>query len=326
MDDILDLITGNTNSDGKQVVLKRIEEEPETKNFFRKAKIAWAFMSSTRKAPDELVDKSFRELQNRISLKPKSLTIYSLLKYAAILILVVGISSAMFYLGKESNPVPVDVMKYTSVVADYGQISKVILPDSSVVWLNSGTTLTYNSNFSFSNRDLTLNGQAFLEVRKNKEIPLIVSSGDLKVKVHGTRFDVSAYPEEKKIDVVLESGSVELLHAKNTDFSYTLKPGEMAEYNLESKSLAINETGLKNYTRWKDGVLIFKDASMAEVIKKLERKFNVEIVTDNPGVYKSVFNANFKNESLTEILDYIHFSCPISYRILQEDQSKIILY
>ena len=326
MDDILDLITGNTNSDGKQVVLKRIEEEPETKNFFRKAKIAWAFMSSTRKAPDELVDKSFRELQNRISLKPKSLTIYSLLKYAAILILVVGISSAMFYLGKESNPVPVDVMKYTSVVADYGQISKVILPDSSVVWLNSGTTLTYNSNFSFSNRDLTLNGQAFLEVRKNKEIPLIVSSGVLKVKVHGTRFDVSAYPEEKKIDVVLESGSVELLHAKNTDFSYTLKPGEMAEYNLESKSLAINETGLKNYTRWKDGVLIFKDASMAEVIKKLERKFNVEIVTDNPGVYKSVFNANFKNESLTEILDYIHFSCPISYRILQEDQSKIILY
>ena len=328
MDDILDLITGNLNSEGKKVVLTKIKEEPETKIFFRKAKIVWALMSSTRKAPDDLIDKSFCELQTRISLKPRTLKINPFLKYAAILILFIGVSSALFFLGKQSTPGHSNTIRYTSIVADYGQISKVILPDGSTVWLNSGTKLTYNSDFSFTNRDLALSGQAFLKVQKNENIPLIVSSGDLKVKVHGTKFDVCAYPDEDKINVILESGCVELLHAKNKDFSYKLKPGEVAEYDHKSENVNINNADLKNYAEWKNGVLIFRDTPMDEVIKMLERKFNVDIIVDNPKVYKSLFNANFKNESLTEILDYIQFSCSVSYRIADDEptKSKITLY
>ncbi len=326
IEDILKLITGDLDSGRRKDVLLKINEKPETKDFYKKAKISWALMSSTRQMPSYKVEKSYQELQPKITASKSALPIYSFLKYAAVLILFLGVSVTMFYLGKGNYFNSGDQIKYISVVADYGQISKIVLPDSSVVWLNSGTTLTYNSNFSYNNRDLKLSGQAFLEVQKNKKIPLIVSSGDLKVKVHGTRFDVCAYPNENKINVVLESGSVELLHAKNTSFSYQLKPGEMAEYDLESKRMVVNETGLENYTNWKDGILIFRDAPMAEVIKMLERKFNIEIITDNPKVYKSVFNAKFKNESLTEILDYIQFTCSVFYRIQKEDQSKIIFY
>ena len=108
-----------------------------------------------------------------------------------------------------------------------------------------------------------------------------------------------------------------------------LKPGEMAQYDMKSKSIVINETGLEKYADWKDGVLRFRNTPMDEVIRRLERKFNVEIIVNNPRIYKSVFNANFKNEGLSEIMDYIQFSCPVSYRIQKENESvksKIILY
>ena len=108
-----------------------------------------------------------------------------------------------FYLGKQNFFGSDYGIKYTSVIADNGQISKVILPDNSVVWLNSGTTLTYDNNYSFNNRNLYLNGQVSLVVKKNEILPLIVAGGNLRVKVLGTRFDVNAYPDDNMIKVIL---------------------------------------------------------------------------------------------------------------------------
>ncbi|WP_159523587.1 FecR family protein [Sunxiuqinia indica] len=316
VNDILNLITGNIDPDIRKEVLSEIKNEPADKDLYKKTKTAWAFLSSSKQAPDYKVEKSFHDLQTRIRSAQPQHKMYSYYKYAAVLVLIVGIAATMFHLGRSRSIELGHNLQYTSVVADYGQISKVVLPDRSVIWLNSGTTLTYNNDFAVDNRDLTLKGQAFLEVTENKKIPLIVSSGDLKVKVLGTRFDVSAYPEDHQVNVVLESGSVELLNAKNKSFNYKLKPGEMAEYDTELKKVKINEIKPNNYTTWKDGELIFINDPMANVIKRLERKFNIEIVVANPDVYKSIFNANFKNENLKEILDYIEFSCPITYRMI----------
>lgn len=325
------MITGNITIDSKRNILSEISKEPETREVFKKVKIAWALLSSTKKMPDYKVEKSYLDLQAKILSKNRSLKAkyYPYLKYAAIFILLISISSVLLLINRQSEPKIANNIKYTSIIADYGQISKVILPDSSIVWLNSGTTLSYNNEYSVNNRDLTLIGQALLEVKKNKAIPLIVACNDLKVKVLGTKFDVCAYPEDEKVSVVLESGSVELLHSKNKSFSYTLKPGEKAVYNSLLKNIVIKEIKPTVYATWKDGTLIFTNTPMAEVIKKLERKFNVEITVNNPEVYKSIFNANFKDESLVEILDYIQYSCPIAYKIIDEnkaEKSKIIFY
>jgi ferric-dicitrate binding protein FerR (iron transport regulator) len=231
-------------------------------------------------------------------------------------------------LGEQNSISSESGIKYTSVVAGRGQISKVILPDSSVVWLNSGTTLTYDNGYSYKNRDLNLSGQAFLEVKKNKKLPLSVASGDLRIKVLGTRFDVCAYPDENSIRVFLESGKVELLNAADHSFNYKLSPGEVAKYNTQSGKIKIKEAAKGDYFTWKDGTLKFVDVPMDEVIKQLERKFDVEVTVKSPNVYKTVFNANFTTESLKEILDYIQFSCPISYQLIVQKEtakSKVIL-
>lgn len=329
LDDILSLITGNASPEQRKEVFSILKEEPETKEFYRKAKVTWALTSSTRKMSDYKVEKSYQKLHTRISKRQDSRIIIPIyVRYAAVILLLIGIPSTMFFWGRQNSGVSVTEVRYTSVVADKGQIAKVVLPDSSVVWLNSETTITYDNNFAQNNRNLSLRGQAFLEVKKNKNLPLVVASGNLQVKVLGTRFDVKAYPEDNNIKVTLESGKVELLNSTDKSFDYKMKPGQIACYDPESNNVEIKAIKAENYTNWKDGRLVFVDAPVSEVIKSLKRKFDIDIEIGNPSAYKSVFNANFKNESLKEILDYIQYSCQLKYLIIPAKdnvKTKVIL-
>ena len=97
-------------------------------------------------------------------------------------------------------------------------ISKVELPDGSMVWLNSGSEISYSNRFALDNRDVKLTGEAWFQAAKNTEIPMLVNSGEIQIKVVGTQFNVSAYPESGFIDVVLEEGTVQLLN-KNVQSS-----------------------------------------------------------------------------------------------------------
>ncbi len=328
LDDILNLITNNLAPDQKEEVLSSIKEDLESENLYRKAKITWALMASTQKMPDYEIEKSYGNIHARISSQANQRSIFfKYFKYAAVVFAMVGMSATMFYMGRQNTGFT-HALKYTSVVADKGQVSKVILPDSSVVWLNSGTTLSYNSSYSQNNRDLSLSGEAFLEVRKNTQLPLVVTSGKLMVKVLGTRFDVKAYPDDKEIKVLLESGKVELLHTSDKSFRYKIDPGQMASFDQQSNKMNICTTNVQVFSGWKKGELNFVDTPMSEVLKSLKRKFDVVFEVNSSKVYRSVFNANFKNESLKEILDYIQYTCQISYTIIPEKngvKTKIIL-
>ena len=322
LDAILKLITGNSDSEVKQEAFSSIQNDEDSKKIFRKAKTAWALMAATKKMPDYQVEESYRTLQARIANIQSKFLIRSFLKFAAVITIAISLSTLTYYLGRQNAGNIRAELKYISVEAALGQKSKIILPDSSVVWLNSGSILTYNSRYSFDNRNLNLSGQAFLEVRKNPKLPLVVVSGDLRVKVLGTKFDVKAYPDDNMIKVILESGKVELLSKVDSSFKHQLKPGEMAEYETKSGKIAVKTIDPLKYSNWKEGDLIFMDTPMAEVLKSLERKFDVKIEVLNQKVLKSVFNAKFKNESLKEILDYIHFACSVNYTLEPASELK----
>ena len=322
-DDIVKFIAGCVDIGQKEKILSEINQDPESEKVYNKVKVAWAFWASTNKMPEYKIENSYKKFQSRINLHPVPflLKINTFIKYAAVLVLFFGVLSLMFYIKNQlTNEAE---LKYTSVVAKYKQLSQVILPDSSIVWLNSGTTLTYNNNYSINNRDLSIKGEAYFEVKKNKKVPLVVNCNELKVKVLGTKFNVCAYPDNDDISVVLESGKVELLDSKNRSFNCELRPGEMAQYNPVLKSIEVKKANVNDYTVWKDGVLVFKDTPMEEVFKRLERKFNVDIVVENPAIYDPAFNATFKNENLVEVLDYIQYSCHVRYKILKDNTDKI---
>lgn len=322
---IFDLITDNSDSESKKETIQFLKNDEEANNIFFKMKYVWALTASQRNMSNHKIEKSYRELYLRMH-KPKPVfKFHQYLKYAAVFFVAVVISQLVF-ISLEVKKSP-GKEQYTSVVADEGQISKVILPDSTIVWLNSGTSLIYNSNFSVDNRSLELRGQAYLNVKRNIDLPLIVDCGELLVEVLGTRFDVSSYPDENEIVVVLESGKVELKHSDEEKVLYQMKPGERAVFNLEQKKVKIDALEVAGYTSWKDGVLIFYDAKLNEVTSKLRRKFGVEFEIRNEKLLEVELNAKFKNESLEEIVRYIEFACHAQTDIIRDNGiiTRIIL-
>ena len=248
-----------------------------------------------------------------------------LLPYAAVITLIIGFV-AVFSSRNVYQEQP-DVNLFASVITENGQRSKVILPDSSIVWLNSGTTLSYNYSLE-DKRSVILHGQGFFQVSRNEQRPFVVQCGEIRVNVLGTRFDVNAYPENDKISVVLESGKVELNHSQHT-LNYKLIPGEKADYDIEKKQLSVENIDVEKYTSWKDGKLIFKNDPMKLVLEELERWYNIKIEVKDQEVYNSIFTGTVNNEGYPQIFKLIEYSCPVHYELVNnlnpEEIPKIII-
>jgi len=211
-EEIWKLVTGNISGNEKLAIWSEIENDKDAKAEYNKIKNAWALLSSTKEMPVAEANEMYSRFREHLpsANNTRRIRLNNLLKYAAIFILGVAITSLSVYFTESKGWLRSDQEFVQTVVADKGQISKVILPDSSVVWINSGSKITYNSKFAENNRKIGLVGQAFFQAAHNKKIPFVVDVNGFLVKVLGTKFDVNAYSGEKNIRVVLESGRVEL--------------------------------------------------------------------------------------------------------------------
>ena len=192
---------------------------------------------------------------------------------------------------------------YTSVVADNGQVSKIVLPDHSEVWLNSGSTLTYNDKFAKSNRDLQLEGQAYFNISHNKALPLIVKSKDVNVRVLGTKFEVEAYEVSEKTSVLLEEGSIEML-LENNSKKMKLKPGQRAVFNAETGKIIREAVKTGKYTSWRKGILNLYNCPLSEAVLKLERRFNYKFIV-NERLKGSRITMSIENEKFDDVLNIL---------------------
>lgn len=170
------------------------------------------------------------------------------------------------------------------LVIPYGKTSELILPDGSKVWLNAGSRLIYPSFFNDKNREVLLIGEAFFEVAHNEIQPFIVQTTDIRIKVLGTHFNVSAYPTDHLIETVLTEGKVRLEQNNSNMFSEStdIAPGQMAVFNKTERTTLVKEVDIENYTLWKEGLLKFESTDMSRLIKKLERYFNIRFTYSDP--------------------------------------------
>jgi len=181
-------------------------------------------------------EESWHEIQAALGQKSynrwqESRKIQQFFRVAAIFFFVISLGSMAWFFTHQPQTIP---ETFTSVMAENGQISKVELPDGSMVWLNAGSKLTYNNFFSAENRNVTLTGEAYFDVVKNANLPLVVDCNGLQVKVLGTRFNVNAYEVGKTAEVVLEEGAVELINTTTNDNFYRMKPGERIKVDLQT--------------------------------------------------------------------------------------------
>ncbi len=304
-------LTGKSSHDEQKELLNWIRTEKNLKEF-QQVKEEWKAEMRNEAMPTELAsnwksvqNRMMEQLQQEVGRKQRTLNFF---RYAAVFLVLIAVPALIYTLSTNKPEAP---LTYTTVAADYGQISKVVLPDSSVVWINSGSAIKYNNRYSATNRDIELEGEAFFKVTHNPDVPLIVSNADLRVKVLGTEFSVSAYSEEESIQVVLEKGKVELTSATDARFRQELKPGEMASFSKEKKELAINSVNTNLYTSWKDGLINIYNLPLSELVIKLEKRFNQKFEVDE-AIKNMPYTFTIKNEDLSSVLSLMEKITPVT--------------
>jgi transmembrane sensor len=209
---------------------------------------------------------------------------------------------------------PVVDEKYAEVTAAMGSVIRYELPDHSVVWLNAGSTLRYPTVFRKDNRNVDLKGEAYFEVQADRERPFYVNtSNGLSVYVYGTKFNVTAYEEDDCIETVLEKGKVNVITPNQE--TMVLSPGEQLIYEKQSQKWTKHKVDVYEKVAWKDGKLIFRNASLEEIFKRLSRHFNVEIQFNNRSGKEYRYRATFRSETLPQILDYLAKSAALKWKV-----------
>lgn len=210
-----------------------------------------------------------------------------------------------------------DKLVYNTLRIPNGKRFEIVLSDGSTVHLNSGSSLKYPAKFLRSgNRQVYLTGEAFFEVSKDPEHPFIVNSNGMDVKVLGTKFNVSAYPEDTIVNTVLVEGSVRLGSQGFEDGESTLlEPGYKAAWDRTKHSATTEKVETDLYTGWMQGKLVIRKMGFDDILKKLERHYNVQITNRNKSLSQRVFTGTFDVETIEEVLNTFVAETYFEYRV-----------
>ena len=219
---------------------------------------------------------------------------------------------------------------YSEVSSPFGSKTKLVLPDSTVVWLNAGSKLTYNEHFGTTNRNTTLVGEAFFDVKKSS-IPFIIRANTIQIKVLGTAFNVKAYPDETTTETSLIRGRVEVTLDKRPGEPIVLKPNEKlvianekreVRSEIQKKDPKVVITELTHFndttiieTSWVHNELIFQDEAFSDIAHKLERWYGVTIEFRNEAIESERMSGTFTTENIQEALTALQYSTKFHYVI-----------
>lgn len=205
---------------------------------------------------------------------------------------------------------------YNTLKIPYGKTFKVQLSDGSLVHLNAGSQLKYPEHFTESERKVYLQGEAYFEVTSNKEKPFIVQTSDTDIQVLGTKFNVSAYPDEKLVATVLVEGSVKVSEKEtNRSTNVILTPGQLALWNKSAKKMNVTNVDVEDFTSWIEGKLVFESKTFEEMLRVLQRKYNVTIENHYTALNTGRYRGHFEDESIEQIMKTFAKSRLFSYTI-----------
>ncbi len=245
-------------------------------------------------------------LNNGLFLNSQPKFMQYFLKIAAIIIFVLSTSISTYYIFTGHTNSSNNLMSYQTVVP-LGSQTKIVLPDGTVAWLNSGSTLKYNNSYGNENRSVYLTGEGYFEVQKNPKKPFLVYANDIKVKVLGTVFNVRSYTDENTIQVDLLEGKVDVsCESFNNKEILSLLPNEKMVFNKATKALTTHKVDASRSSTWTTGKLCFVDASLEDIAKNLERKYDIHIQIQSQDIKDELFSGSLDlNQPINEILEYI---------------------
>ncbi len=314
-------LTGNLSEDEYSKLTEFIKASRKNAGYFYEYKENWA------PRPDKLTDENWQKLSNRInrlsilneSFAKKTSLYISLKRIAAALIIGLFIGGAVITYNLYMKRQSVNMLVFE---APRGEKSKVVLTDSTVIWLNSSSKIQLKNNYNILNRKVQLEGEAYFEVTKNKRLPFRVSTRDLDVSVLGTRFNIIAYPDENITETSVIEGIVEIT-TKSSEKKVILRENQKATYNKNNNTLTYQAASPVIDIAWMHNMLIFDNEHYLKVFSKLEKWYGVEIEVAGEIKYEPHYTFKIKTESLSEMLNLLNIIAPIEYKISGD---KVTIY
>lgn len=244
-----------------------------------------------------------------------------LLKIAAIFVIAF---SVMFIYSSRTEPeiVPREVVMQT-IYVPAGQRAEVTLSDSTKVWLNAKTTLTFPSHFDGANRSVTLDGEGYFSVTRNESKPFIVKTEQYDIKVLGTEFNVNAYSGNKTFETSLLKGSVRIESADH-EKDILLEPNKKAY--ADHGQLKTSPIVQYDYFLWKEGLICFDDITISDLFKKLQLYFDVNIIIENTRILNQRYTGKFRtSDGVEHVLKTLQLRTKFKYEKKDDKESTIII-
>lgn len=228
----------------------------------------------------------------------------------------------LFYIQGYKNDNKNGQIAFTEIYSPVGARTMFYLPDGTHGWLNGGSYLKFPEKFHGRTREVDLKGEAYFDVITNSRKPFIVSAKQLDIIATGTSFNVRAWNDVSETEVTLVEGKVDVYLTGNDEREKisSLSPGQLL-YHVPSKTgTHTRKVNVEKYISWTEGRLIFRDDPFEEVVKRLNRWYNVNIVIKDEVLESYNYVATFEDETLDEILKMLTISAPIRYKDLKRTQ------
>ena len=308
---ILRYINGHTSEEETKEVVEWIKASEENQRSYM----------NIRKLNDLIIWNSDADTKAKESLQVvKSLTLSKVFRITMSIAAIFIIFLASHNLYIQYHHVYTDTMQV--LVVPSGQRAEITLIDGTKVWLNAGSTLRFPSQFA-DDRHIQLKGEGFFDVAKDTKKPFIVETDKHQVRVHGTSFNVSAYPGNP-FEVSLLKGSVSV-YSKQTKETSLLKPGEKI---CDSNKTHFHKESIPNHDPflWKQGIISFHNESVENIFRKLELFYDIKIINKNKQLLKKYYTGKFKmKDGIEQILKVLRYSSDFQYHYNMEDNEIIIL-
>jgi len=249
----------------------------------------------------------------RVSLWP------SVFRFAAsVLITAVAVMYLLFLFTKHPQG------NFITETTGSGQRTTITLSDGSVVRLNAGSSLTFPEKFNGSNREVTLQGEAFFDVTKDPDKPFIIHTSTLETSVLGTSFNIRAYDCETHAEVTVKTGRVKVARPAGRDSSsVVLVPDEQAYFDTATAMLEKRSVAATEFLAWTSEILLLDHTPMREVMHTLEKWYNVRITLKTGALGNCPISGKYKNDRLLNILEGLKFAQGIDYHFTKENEITI---
>ena len=266
----------------------------------------------------------------KVSVERRHLRKRHLLRVAAVVVplLLCALWSGIVWMERAQKPVQqvaeqLPVMR--QIVVGRNDTLHVTLPDGSRVIANSRTELSYPSVFRGHTRDVSIKGEGYFEVTKNEQLPFTVASGNISVRVLGTKFNFRDYATDEEAVVDLAEGSVAFDVAGRSDRRYQLRPNQRAVFSKTSRRVYIGDCVATNASQWTDGTIVLDGKSMKDIALQLSRSYNADVEIKSRRAAAMHFYGTFarRSQSLKDVLDALASTGKIRYRMVDERSAVV---